>query len=344
MRAWILHDGAASYELTEVAEPVVGTREVRVALRASAVNHLDLWVLERAPAPPSYPHVPGADGSGVVLEVGAEIDDLTPGDEVVIDPATSCGVCPACRAGDGALCPDLAVLGEHRWGTHAEIVVVPRANAVPKPPGLPWETAASVGLVLAGAVRIARRGRVTAATSVLVVGVGGGSAAAAFEVVRAIGARSYVTSSSDRARAWAIERGAGGAFDSGGPFDDEVRAATDGRGVDVVIDNVGSATFERSFASLARGGRLVMNGSTSGRTADLPLPRLFWRQLEVIGASMNGRDEFAEALHLAETGAVTVPVEASVAFDRYPELLERLAVGEHLGKLVLNREGLGSRI
>jgi D-arabinose 1-dehydrogenase-like Zn-dependent alcohol dehydrogenase len=341
MRAWVLRDDAASYELDEVADPLVGPREVKVTLRSSALNHLDLWVARRTPAPPSYPHVPGA---GVVLEVGAGVDDLAPGDEIVIDPATSCGICPACRAGDEALCPDLAVLGEHRWGTHAETVVVPRVNAVAKPAGLAWEVAASVGLVLAGAVRIARRGRVTAATSVLVVGVGGGSAAAAFEVVRAIGARSYVTSSSERARAWARDRGARGAFDSAGAFEDEIRAATEGRGVDVVIDNVGSATFERSFASLARGGRLVMNGSTTGRAAELPLPRLFWRQLEVIGASMNGRDEFAEALRLASNGTVTVPIEAPLAFDRYPVALERLAAGEHLGKLVLNHEGLGSRI
>lgn len=344
MRAWLLRDGAPSYELGEVAEPLVGAGEIKVALHTSALNHLDLWVAGRTPAPPSYPHVPGADGAGVVIEVGAEVDDLTPGVEVIIDPATSCGRCPACRAGDEALCPDLAILGEHRWGTHAEAVVVPRVNAVPKPPGLAWATAGSIGLVLAGAVRIARRGRVTAASTVLVVGVGGGSAAAAFEVVRATGARPYVTSSSHRARAWAVERGASGAFDSTGPFDDEVRVATGGRGVDVVIDNVGSATFERSFASLARGGRLVMNGSTSGRTAELPLPRLFWRQLEVIGASMNGREEFAEALRLAATGAVEVPAETAVAFERYPEALERLARGEHLGKLVLNHEGLGSRI
>jgi NADPH:quinone reductase-like Zn-dependent oxidoreductase len=320
-----------------VADPAMGPWDVKVSLRASALNHLDLWVARGMPKPPAFPHVPGADGAGVVVDVGQAIENLSPGTEVVIDPSTSCGRCEACLAGDVPYCPSFAVIGEHRWGTHAEVVVVPGSNVVRKPDGLSWERAGSFGLVVSSAVRMARRGRIDPGGRVLVVGVGGGSASAAFLVAKAIGAHLYATSRAEATRAWATEHGAEAVFDSAGPFDEEIRASTGGRGVDVVIDNVGTATFERSLRSLAKGGRLVTNGSTSGRSVELPLPTLFWRQLEVIGASMNDRSDFAEAVRLVAEGAVDLPVAASVPFDRYPEALEQLDGGDQIGKLILVR-------
>jgi NADPH:quinone reductase-like Zn-dependent oxidoreductase len=337
MRAWALERGASAPTLLDVPEPVMGPGDVTVELRTSGLNHLDLWVARGMPAPPVFPHVLGADGAGVVVETGADVAGVTPGDEVVIDPATSCGQCAACRAGDVPLCRDLGVVGEHRWGTHAERIVVPAVNAMRKPAAIEWNDAAAFGLVVASAVRIAHRGGIEPSTTVLVVGVGGGSAGAAFLVARAIGARVYATSSDARTGAWAIDHGAAAVFDSAGPFDGEVRRATHGHGVDVVIDNVGAATFERSFGTLGRGGRLVTNGSTSGRTATIHLPTLFWRHLSVIGASMNDHDEFAEAVNLVVRGQVLVPVETVFPFDRYPDAFERLASGEHLGKQILNR-------
>jgi NADPH:quinone reductase-like Zn-dependent oxidoreductase len=344
MRAWVVDEGSATPRLADVPEPAVGPRDVRVALRASALNHLDLWVAKGMPVPPAYPHVLGADGAGVVVEVGGDVAGPELGAEVVIDPTTSCGRCPACLSGDVPLCRDLAVIGEHRWGTHAERIVVPATNAVRKPAGLSWERAASFGLVVASAVRLAHRGRIQADSTVLVVGVGGGSASAAFLVARAIGAQVFATSGDERPRTWAMANGAAGAFDSAGAFDRAIREATQDRGVDVAIDNVGTATFERSFGSLARGGRLVTNGSTTGRTATIHLPTLFWRHLEVIGTSMNDHDEFAEAVRLVADGSVEVPAETPLALDRYPEAFERLGSGEHLGKLVLNHEGREARI
>jgi zinc-binding alcohol dehydrogenase/oxidoreductase len=227
-------------------------------------------------------------------------------------------------------------VGEHRWGTHADAVIVPAANVVPKPPSIPWEQAAAAGLVVSSAVRIARRARIREGDDVLVVGVGGGSATAAFLVAQALGARAFATSTKKAGREWAGAHGAAATFDSAGAYDEEVRAATDG-GVDVVIDNVGSATFERSLRSLARAGRLVTNGSTSGRTAELHLPTLFWRQLEIVGASMNDHGEFAEAVRLVGDGAVEMPIEEVVPFERFPEALERLEAGDHLGKIMLGR-------
>jgi NADPH:quinone reductase-like Zn-dependent oxidoreductase len=337
MRAWLLDEGSDTYRLGEVPEPTPGPWDVVVSLRASALNHLDLWVARGMPRPPAFPHVPGADGAGVVVGVGQAIEDLSPGAEVVIDPSTSCGRCEACLAGEIPFCEEFQVVGEHRWGAHAELVVVPGVNVARKPPALSWDRAAAFGLVVSSAVRMMRRGRVRAGSRVLVVGVGGGSAAAAFLVARSMGAELYATSRGEHARDWATANGAQAALDSEGAFDDELRSVTGGRGADVVIDNVGTATFERSVSALAKGGRLVTNGSTTGRTAQLHLPTLFWRQLEVIGASMNDREDFAEAVRLVAAGEVDLPVAGAMTFEEYPAALERLAAGSQLGKLLLKR-------
>jgi NADPH:quinone reductase-like Zn-dependent oxidoreductase len=339
VRAWTLPEtrGPEAYALERLDDPTPGPGEVRVSLRASSLNHLDLWVAHGLPAPPAFPHVPGADGAGVVDTVGGGVEGIAAGDEVVLDPSTSCGGCDECRRGRIPFCPDFRILGEHRWGTHAELVVVPAVNAVAKPAALSWEDAAAFGLVVSSAVRMVRRGRVAAADRVLVVGGGAATATAAFLVAAARGAELYATSTQPEGRAWAEAHGAVAVFDSGGPYDEASRAATGGHGMDVVLDNVGTVTFERSIKALARGGRLVTNGSTSGRTAELHLPTLFWRQLEVIGATMNDHEEFAEAVRLVTEGAVETPVAATFAFEDYPAALERLEAGDTLGKLVLMR-------
>jgi zinc-binding alcohol dehydrogenase/oxidoreductase len=338
VRAWLLEAsrGPGGYRLGEAPVPEPGDGQVRVALRASALNHLDLWVSHGMPRPPAFPHVTGADGAGVVDAVGAGVEGVATGDEVVIDPATSCGRCARCSAGDVPFCDDFQIVGEHRWGTHSDHVVLPAENVAPKPPRVSWEEAAAFGLVTSSAVRMLRRGRVRAGDRVLVIGVGGGSATAALLVAAAMGAQVYATSTDGGKRAWADAHGAVATFDSKDAYDHLVREAT-GAGVDVVIDNVGTVTFERSLRALARGGRLVTNGSTSGRTAELHLPTLFWRQLEVVGATMNDHREFAEAVRLVADQGLDIPVDTTFAYEDFPAALERLASGDQLGKLVLAR-------
>jgi NADPH:quinone reductase-like Zn-dependent oxidoreductase len=339
MRAWLLQDtdGPDAYALSEVPTPEPGPGEVRIVLRASALNHLDLWVARGSPPPLSFPHVSGADGAGVVDAVGSGVRSIAVGDEVVIDPSTSCGTCEACLAGDVPFCRAFAIVGEHRWGTHADAVIVPSINAVKKPPSMSWEDAGSFGLVTSSALRMLRRGRVDAGMSVLITGVGGGTATAASVLARAMGARVLATSRDPAKRAWALEQGAEAAFDSDDDFHEQVRESTGGIGVDVVIDNVGTVIFDRALRALARGGRYVTNGSTSGRTAELPLPLVFWRQLEVIGCTMNDHREFADAVAFVGGGAVSIPVDSVAPFDAFPLALERLAAGEQLGKIVLAR-------
>lgn len=338
MQGWLLREtrGPDGYALGSVPDPEPAPGEVRVRLRASALNHLDLWVAHGLPAPPAFPHVPGADGAGVVDAVGDGVDAVAVGDEVMVDPSTSCGTCAACARGDVPFCRTFRIVGEHRWGTHADAVVVPAVNVVPKPASVSWADAAAAGLVVSSAVRMLRRARLADGDDALVVGVGGGSATAAFLVARASGARVFATSTKEPARAWASAHGAAAVFDSAGAYDEEIRAATEG-GVAVVIDNVGSATFERSLRALARGGRLVTNGSTSGRTAELHLPTLFWRQLEIVGATMNDHAEFAEAVRLLADNEVRMPIDEVIAFDAFPDALAKLEAGDQLGKIVLAR-------
>jgi NADPH:quinone reductase-like Zn-dependent oxidoreductase len=340
MRAWLLPatDGPSSYMLGETPTPEPGLGEVRVALRASALNHLDLWASRGLPAPRSLPHVSGADGAGVVDALGEGVDDVSLGDEVVIDPSTSCRTCPACAGGDVPFCRDFRIVGEHRWGTHAEAVVVPAENVRSKPQSLSWEQAAASGLVTSSALRMLRRARFEPGDDVLVVGIGGGTSSAALLLAVALGAgRVWVTSRDETKLAWAIERGATEGWLTSEPFGERVREATDGQGVNVVVDNVGTITFERSLRSLARGGRLVTNGSTTGRTAELHLPTLFWRQLEVIGSTMNDHREFTDAMQLVGSGTVEIPIDATFPFEELPAALARLDTGEQLGKIVLAR-------
>ncbi|HEX7247942.1 MAG TPA: alcohol dehydrogenase catalytic domain-containing protein [Actinomycetota bacterium] len=340
MRAWLLHtsDGPGSYSLDQTPTPDPGPGEVRVALRASALNHLDLWVTRGMPAPPSFPHVSGADGAGVVDAIGDGVAGVVVGDEVVIDPSTSCGHCTACTRGDVPFCREFRIVGEHRWGTHAEAVVVPAVNVRSKPPSLSWNQAAASGLVASSALRMLRRARFEPGDDVLVVGVGGGTSSATLLLAIALGAaRVWATSRDDDKMAWAVDQGAAGAWQTSEPYDERVRDATGRRGVDIVVDNVGTATFERSLRALARGGRLVTNGSTSGRETQLHLPTLFWRQLEVIGATMNDHREFADAMQLVGSGAVEIPVDATFGFEGFPAALARLEAGDQLGKIVLTR-------
>jgi NADPH:quinone reductase-like Zn-dependent oxidoreductase len=183
-----------------------------------------------------------------------------------------------------------------------------------------------------------RRARFEPGADVLVVGVGGGTSTAAFLLARALGARRLWVTTRDAAKLrWAAHHGATGGCRTSERFDELVRADTDGRGVDIVVDNVGTLTFDRSLRSLARGGRLVSNGSTTGRTAELHLPTLFWRQLEVIGATMNDHQEFADAMQLVGSGAIEIPIDAMFGFEEFPEALDRLEAGRQLGKIVLTR-------
>jgi zinc-binding alcohol dehydrogenase/oxidoreductase len=341
MRAWVLPEigDIDRYELRDVPDPEPGPGEVRVRIVASALNHIDLWVARGKPSPP-LPHIPGADGAGVVDALGEGVTDVMPGAEVVVNAAVGCGRCDACVNGEQPLCPSLRIVGEHRHGTHADLVVVPAENLVSRPASLTWEASAAYGVATANALRLLQRGRLAAGETLLVVGFGGGVSSAGLLVGRALGARCFVTTRDEAKGERAIELGADAWFDSGGPFDEGIRASTDGRGADVVLENVGPATWDRSMRSLARGGRLVTCGGTSGSDVSLNLPMLFWRHLEIIGASVQNHAEFADATAMVGDGRVPVLVDSVHDFGAYPAALQRLSDGGQLGKIVLRHDAV----
>jgi NADPH:quinone reductase-like Zn-dependent oxidoreductase len=324
VRAWILDESPGSYRDGEIDDPPVGPGDVRVRPVASALNHMDLWVTRALPRPP-LPHVPGCDVAGVVDTVGEGVGHVAVGDEVVVNPAVSPLDAVVALGIDSPLGPGLQIVGEHRWGGHAERVVVPCRNVVPRPAGRSWEECAAYPLATLTAWRMLRRARVTAGESVLVVGVGGGVSAAALALARRLGATVYATSRDQAKRDRAVALGAEAAFDS---------AADWPVTVDVVVESVGPATWERSVGALRPGGRLVVCGATSGPKVELNLTRLFFRQIEVIGSTMGSYPEFDDVTALVRQG---LDVHVDEVFDRadYPQALERLRRGDQLGKIVL---------
>jgi zinc-binding alcohol dehydrogenase/oxidoreductase len=328
MQSWILDESPGDYRFgeIEIAEP--GPGMVRVRVVASALNHMDLWVTKGLPKP-KVPHVPGADGAGVVESVGEGVTGVEAGDEVVLNPAWSCRRCPTCLAGESPLCAKFGILGEHRWGTHGEFVVLPAENVVPKPAALSWPEAAAYGLCYLTAWRMLRRARLRAGETMLVVGVGGGVSSAGLVLGKAMGATVYATSRDGAKRTRAIELGAEDAFDSGADAY-PVRA-------NVVFENVGAATWAKSIKALAPAGRLVTCGGTAGSKVELSLPRLFFKQHEIIGSTMGSYAEFDEVTRMvAGTGVPVIVDEVVSGLDAFPAALDRLTKGDQLGKIVID--------
>lgn len=336
MKAWLLTDttGIDAFSLEEVDTPEPGPGEVRVKIVSSGINHLDLWVAQGLPKPKHLPHILGADAAGTIDATGAGVDGPEVDDEVVVDPSLSCGECEACLRDEIVYCRQFGILGEHHTGTLAEYVVVPAGNALPRPPNLDWPVAGSFGLVTGTALRMLDRTRLKEGETVLIPGIGGGVSSAAMLLARAKGAKVFVTSRSPGKIEWAVENGAEAGFDSGSEFSKEIK---EHGGADVVIENVGPATWDQSLRSLKAGGRMAVCGATSGPKVELTLPVLWFKQLELIGSSMATRSQFARALHLVSSGEAPVPVDAVFDFDQLPEALRHLQSAAQVGKVAISR-------
>ncbi|HUO45926.1 MAG TPA: zinc-binding dehydrogenase [Acidimicrobiia bacterium] len=336
MRAWQLHDttGPEALALDEIDEPQPGPAQVRVALKVIGLNHLDLWVSRGLPAPGNLPHILGADGAGTIDSVGEGVAGWDIGDEVIVNPSMSCGKCDYCLHDQMVYCRSYQILGEHDPGTLAEKVVLPATSLMVKPPTLDWPTAGTFGLVTGTAYRMLSRARLQPKETALVVGVGGGVSSAAMAIALAQGARVFVTSRSSEKIAWAVGQGAEAGFDSAGEFAKDLKQATGG-GADVVVENVGDATWGQSIRSLNPGGRIVVCGATAGNKVQLTLPVLWFKQLEIIGSTMFTRSEFARVLNMVENGKVPVPVDRIYPFEELPQALARLDAGEQMGKIGL---------
>ncbi len=335
--------GLDQITLQDVPRPELGAADdVRVRIHAAALNRLDLWVVGGLPGIRyQFPHILGADGAGVVESVGPGVTGFAPGDRVLINPGVSCGECEWCLAGEQPLCPAFGVLGEHRPGTLAEYVVVPARNLARVPDGLGWAEAAALPLATLTAWRmLVTRAALRPGETVLIWGIGGGVAQAALQVARLVGAEVFVTSSSDEKLARARALGADHLLNHAKvDVAREVRALTQRRGVDVVVDSVGEATWDQSLRALARKGRLVTCGGTTGPEVTTDVRKLFWYQWSILGSTMGSDAEFRAIVELAGRGRLRPPVDAVVPLERGREAFARLASGAQTGKIVIEVAG-----
>lgn len=326
MRAWILNESPGDYLLGEIEPPRPGPDEVVIRVVASALNHMDIWVTKGMPKPP-LPHVPGCDATGIVHQIGSDVTTVTVGDEVVINPGLS-PVDEIIRWGNNSpMGPGFQIWGEHTRGGHGEFAVIAARNVRPRPQNRTWHECAAFPLAYVTALRMLNRARVTAGETVLIVGIGSGVSSAALALAKWMGARTIVTSRDEHKREIALRMGADTAVDS--ELDRwNVEA-------DVVVESVGPATWDKSMRSLKPGGRLVVCGGTSGSVTEINLPRLFFKQYEIIGSSMGSYEEFDQLLTLVEAG-LPIEIDSVFSFNEYDSALERLRQGVHLGKIVID--------
>jgi NADPH:quinone reductase-like Zn-dependent oxidoreductase len=330
MEAWILDESPGSYRRGVVDDPTPAADEVRIRVVASALNHMDLWVTKGMPKPP-LPHIPGCDATGIVDAVGSDVHDVKVGDEIVVNPGVS-PVSEIIQYGNNSpFGPGFKIWGEHCRGGHATFAVVPARNVRPRPQSRSWEECAAFPLAYVTALRMLNRARLRAGETALIVGIGSGVSTAALSIARHMGANVIATSRVAQKREQALELGALEAIDS----------AADKWNVeaDVVVESVGPATWNNSMRSLKPGGRLVVCGGTSGPLVEVNLPRLFFKQYEIIGSSMGSYEEFDQLLQLVDQG-LPIAIDSVYPIAQYEEALQRLTKGEHLGKIVLQHDGV----
>ncbi len=333
------HGGLEAATLLDLPEPLPGPGEVKIAVRGAGLNHLDLFTLNGLPGVEvPVPHVLAGDGSGVVWETGEGVTGWRKGDRVLVDPSLPDGTCDYCLRGLECFCRNYRILGEHTQGVASEFAVLPAANLRPLPPSLDFETGACAALVFMTAYRaLYTVGELRGGDQVAIIGAGGGLASAAIQLAHLRGARVVAVTGSPEKGEKALARGADEVIlRSRGPETErELWRASGKRGFDVVFDSAGEATFAGSARALARGGRLVFCGATSGPSVTVDLRPLFWRGASLRGSTMATRQEFTEVLALLRAGAVRPVVDRVFPLQGGPEALRRLATGELFGKVVL---------
>jgi len=316
MKAIRIHEdgGPEVLRYEDAPDPEPGPGEVLVRLRAASLNHLDLWIRKGLPSVPK-PRILGADGAGTREDTG---------ERVVINPGIEHG-------------EKITVIGEHMDGTHAELVAVPEANVYPLPDEISFEDAAAFPLVFETAYRLlVTKAQLREGEWVLLWGIGSGVATAGLAIAKALGARVLVTSSSDEKLARARELGADATVNHArGDIGAAVKEATEGKGVEVVLEHVGEATWQTSLQAARAGGRIAVCGATTGPNPPAALHRIWWKQLTIYGSTMGTRDDFEAAYELVKSGRALPVVDSVRPLADARAAHERMEAGEQFGKLVL---------
>ena len=325
--------------LRDVPEPKIGPDDVLVRVKACALNHLDIFVREGIPALKTpLPFWTGCDIAGDVVDVGAAVKDVKTGTRVAVNPNLTCGRCEFCMQGEDSLCVRYGILGEHKPGGMAEMVAVRADNVLPLPSHVSYTDAASFVLTNMTAWRmVVTQAQVKPGQDVLIIGVGGGVSSTAVQIAKLCGARVLVTSSSDAKldKAKGLGADVGINYSKDADWTKAVSEHTGKRGVDVVIENVGAATWKQSIRVLKGGGRLVTCGATTGPIGETLIPLVFWKQLHIIGSTMANRKEFHDVMALFFVGRLKAIVDEIVPLADGAAAQQRLADGKQFGKIVL---------
>jgi NADPH:quinone reductase-like Zn-dependent oxidoreductase len=332
------HGGPEVLQIEELPDPSPGPRDVLVEVKAASINHIDIWLRGGLPSFKIHlPRIPGADAAGIVRSVGPEVKTIKSGQRVLLNPATSCGVCEFCGQGDMSLCLEYRIRGEHADGVQCELVSAPEAAAVPIPDALSFEAAAAAPLVFLTSWRMmVTRGGVKPGDWVLIHGVGAGIGTACLAIAKMYGARVIATSSTDEKCAKAASLGAEVTLNS--TRDDvvkKVREATAKRGADIVVDYVGKATWVQSLLCAKRGGRIVTCGATSGYDPAEDLRHVFFRQLQILGCTMGNNAEFAAALRCLFQGRLAPVIDSVLPLAEAAQAHRKIEERRTFGKVIL---------
>jgi NADPH:quinone reductase-like Zn-dependent oxidoreductase len=340
MKAALFHQcgDASQIKIEEVPEPQIGAGQALIRVHASAFNHLELWALH-GPADESY-HFPmwtGSDIAGVIAQLAPDVSGWSVGDAVAVNPSLSCGKCDRCLEGEVSQCDDYDILGSGGNGGNAEFVAVNADKLIRMPNGFDFVKAAATPLAYQTAWRaITKRAKLQQGEDVLILGASGGVAAASIQISKLLGARVFAVTSSDEKMDKARLAGADFVLNrsTSNPFD-EVRRLTSGRGVDLVIENVGAATWSDSQKILRKAGRIVTYGRTTGREAITNLSLLFWNEQTLIGSTMGNLNDFREIMELVFSGKIDPLIDSVYPLEQAADAYAHYERGEQFGKIVL---------
>jgi NADPH:quinone reductase-like Zn-dependent oxidoreductase len=332
------HGGPERLEIAEVPVPAVASTGVLVEVRACALNHLDLWTLQGLPGLRiEMPHVLGNDISGVVKTIGREVSHLAVGDRIIVAPGLSCGHCAQCLSGQDNLCSAFNIIGHRVNGGLAQFVSIPAANALAMPGRLDFVQGAAVPLTFLTAWHmLVTRAHLQPGEDVLVLAAGSGVGSAAIQIAKLVGARVIATAGNEQKLELARRLGADETihhYDQ--RISEVVKKITNRKGVEVVVEHVGSATWDESMRSLASNGRLVTCGATTGHEARLDLRHVFYRQLTVLGSMMGRKAELLQLLQFFDSGRLQPVVDKIYTMEETSKAFERLKASRHFGKVVV---------
>lgn len=331
------HGSADVLQYGEFDDPEIGPEEVLVEIKAGGLNHLDVWTRKGMPSPEELPHIPGSDGAGVVSEVGERVTRFEVGDRVVVDPGLYCGECEFCRKGEQSLCVDYKMIGEHVRGVHSEFAALSADNLIELPDEIDFVTAAAAPLVFQTAWRmLTTRAEIDQSDSVLVLGASGGVGHACVQIAANEGCEVYATASSEDKLEHARDCGADHLINyEKEDFAEAIDRLTDGRGVDVVVDHVGAATWDNSLSAAARGGTIVTCGATSGISPETNIPKVFWKQLDILGSTMGTPGEMDDVLAKVFDGTFEPYVRDVLPMSEVARAHEMLESREGFGSVVV---------